>query len=182
MRKPSQKIVEAEHFVLRDSSGKERARLDVDNGVPRLSMNDAAEKVRLCLAVYDDGPSVALYGPDEEIRALLKVLPTGPNLSLFRHEGEVTFGRLTVSRDGEPLRVEHKLRPQLELSVAPEGPAVALYGVERNSRALISAEDHGAALVLHAPDEKSKVEMHADVKGAEVVLFGADGRPVRTIQ
>jgi len=54
--------------------------------------------------------------------------------------------------------------------------------VERNSRALISAEDHGAALVLHAPDEKSKVEMHADVKGAEVVLFGADGRPVRTIQ
>ena len=181
LRKPSQKVVEAECFVLKDSQGKERARLDVDNGIPTLSMTDEADRIRLCLAVYDSGPSVALYDTDEEIRALLKVLPTGPNLSLFKHEGRVMFGNLTVSRDGKPLRVEQKLRPQIELTVGPEGPAVAVYGLEQSSRALITAEDHGAALALHAPDEKSRVEIHADVKGAEVLLFGADGRPVRSI-
>ena len=181
MAKSRCKIVEAEGFVLKDSNGRERGRLDVENGEPALTLLDAMQTVRLRLAVFDDGPSVALYGADGEIRSLLKIGPAGPNFSLFRHEGEVEYTHLTQSRDGKTIREDISLRPQLELFVESEGPGLALYGLEEKSRILLTAEDHGAALQLDAPRKKSRVEMHADVNGANVLLTGADGKTVRSI-
>ena len=72
----SQKLVEsevrAEHFILVDAKGKERASLVADGaGSVFLVMFDAAGKTRANLSVGNEGPSLIFYDPSGQARAVV---------------------------------------------------------------------------------------------------------------
>jgi hypothetical protein len=64
--------VRAEHFVLVDTKGKERASLVADQaGSVFLVMFDAAGKTRANLSVSNDGPSLIFYDPSGQARTIV---------------------------------------------------------------------------------------------------------------
>jgi hypothetical protein len=74
--KPAARPVEAEvranHFVLVDDKGKERASLVADGaGSVFLVMFDTAGRTRANLSVSNDGPSLVFYDPNGRQRAIL---------------------------------------------------------------------------------------------------------------
>jgi hypothetical protein len=64
--------VRAEHFILVDTKGKERASLVADGaGSVFLVMFDTAGKTRANLSVSNDGPSLILYDPSGQARTVV---------------------------------------------------------------------------------------------------------------
>ena len=110
--------VEAQQFLLRDSSGKlrgsmgvladgavglnlsdpnGRTRVTVDlasNGTPGVDLYDQNGKVRATMALGDDGdPGVGLYGAKGHLRTSLDV-PAGktPGLAFYKDDGQPAWG------------------------------------------------------------------------------------------
>jgi hypothetical protein len=110
--------VEAQQFLLRDSSGKlrgamgvlsdgavglsfsdpsGRTRLTLDlaaDGTPGLDLYDQDGKVRATVALGDSGqPGLGLYGPDGHLRTSLDV-PSGktPGLAFYKDDGKPAWG------------------------------------------------------------------------------------------
>jgi hypothetical protein len=64
--------VRAEHFILVDAKGRDRASLVADGaGSVFLVMFDAAGKTRANLSVSNDGPSLILYDPSGQARTVV---------------------------------------------------------------------------------------------------------------
>ena len=110
--------VEAQQFLLRDSSGKlrgsmgvvsdgavglnlsdsnGRTRVTVDlasNGTPGVDLYDQDGKVRATTALGDAGqPGVGLYGPDGHLRTALDVpAAKTPGLSFYHDDGKPAWG------------------------------------------------------------------------------------------
>ena len=64
--------VRAEHFILVDAKGKERASLVTDGaGSVFLVMFDAAGKTRVNLSVSNEGPSLIFYDPSGQARTVV---------------------------------------------------------------------------------------------------------------
>src|SRR5437867_1634215 len=57
---PSKRIVEAEQFVLRDSSGKARAELTMLDSGPSLTFRDSQGTARVAMALGPEGPGLVL--------------------------------------------------------------------------------------------------------------------------
>ena len=69
---PVEAEVRAEHFLLVDAKGKERASLVADGaGSVFLVMFDANQKTRAQLSVGNDGPSLIFYDPTGKARTIL---------------------------------------------------------------------------------------------------------------
>ena len=110
--------LEAQQFLVRDSSGKLRAalgvmsdgavglnfsdpsgrtRLTVDlaaNGTPGVDLYDQDGKVRATMALGDDGlPGVGLYGPNGNLRTSLDVpAAKTPGLAFYKNDGGPAWG------------------------------------------------------------------------------------------
>jgi hypothetical protein len=110
--------VEAQQFLLRDSSGKlrgsmgvlsdgavglnlsdpaGRTRVTVDlasNGTPGLDLYDQDGKIRATMALGDSGqPGVGLYGPDGHLRTSLDVPAKKiPGLAFYKDDGKPAWG------------------------------------------------------------------------------------------
>jgi len=110
--------LEAQQFLLRDSSGKlrgamgvlsdgavglnfsdpsGRTRLTLDlaaNGTPGVDLYDQDGKVRATMALGDDGqPGLGLFGPNGNLRTSLDV-PAGktPGLAFYKDDGKPAWG------------------------------------------------------------------------------------------
>jgi len=69
---PVEAEVRAQHFILVDGKGKERASLVADGaGSVFLVMFDAAGKTRANLSVSNDGPALVFYDPTGQARTIL---------------------------------------------------------------------------------------------------------------
>ena len=122
------RIVEADEFVLKDSTGRVRARLGMaeegpalnlydENGQPTamlgsppggpgLVLLDAQGKPRASVAVMADGPHVTLYDAEGKVRARWAVLENVPALT-FDDDGGRTrlgFGRVAIRTLGGHVR------------------------------------------------------------------------------
>jgi hypothetical protein len=110
--------VEAQQFLLRDSSGKlrgsmgvlsdgavglnlsdpaGRTRVTVDlsaNGTPGMDLYDQDGKIRETMALGDSGqPGVGLYGPDGHLRTSLDVPAKKiPGLAFYKDDGKPAWG------------------------------------------------------------------------------------------
>jgi hypothetical protein len=110
--------VEAQQFLLRDSSGKlrgsmgvlsdgavglnlsdpaGRTRVTVDlsaNGTPGMDLYDKDGKIRETMALGDSGqPGVGLYGPDGHLRTSLDVPAKKiPGLAFYKDDGKPAWG------------------------------------------------------------------------------------------
>ena len=100
------KTVEANEFILRDTNGKIRAKLDIFAGGPHLDLFDAAGTVRVSLNNSKDGTGLGLFDAAGKIRAGLTVDADAdrPELTLSDQEGfEASIGttELLTPRTGE---------------------------------------------------------------------------------
>ncbi len=98
------KVVEAERFVLRDTTGKILAALGTEaSGILALSLADQTGKVRARLGVQaDGGPVLALVDQNGKPRIGLGVAADGaPGLLLSDQNGKVRL-ELNVLADGTP--------------------------------------------------------------------------------
>ena len=115
---PVQDTVEAQQFLLRDSSGKlrgsmgvlsdgavglnlsdpsGRTRVTVDlasNGTPGVDLYDQDGKVRATMALGDAGqPGLGLYGPDGHLRTSLDIpAKKTPGLAFYKDDGKPAWG------------------------------------------------------------------------------------------
>jgi len=99
------KVVEAERFVLRDTTGKGLAILGTDaSGILALSLADQTGKIRAGLVVTPDGmPVLSLYDQNGKPRAGLGVLADGtPGLALHDQNGKERL-LLNVTTNGPSL-------------------------------------------------------------------------------
>jgi hypothetical protein len=83
-----QKLVEAERFVLRDTNGKLRATLSMEDGSPSLSLHDEVLRFRAVLGVAGGSPALELLDQAQTIRATLIALDGAPVLTLNDQAGK----------------------------------------------------------------------------------------------
>jgi hypothetical protein len=76
------RTVEAEKFVLRDSSGKRRAVLGMAAGAPDLILYDASGKTRASLDMFGGEPGLEFYDASDTKRVWLDGSADGPSLTL----------------------------------------------------------------------------------------------------
>ncbi len=99
---PKATTVEAETFVVRDATGKQRAALHLSpDGGAALSFFDPAANIRAALRVDREGsPDLIFLDPAANIRAVLRVERTGlPGLVFFDQAGKAR-ATLYVASDG----------------------------------------------------------------------------------
>jgi hypothetical protein len=105
---PRVRTVEAESFILKDSSGRVRAELSMSGTGPSLKLKDEAGAALVTLALNDGapkGPMLLMSGPQRQAAFALSVLDGGGSqLSLTGERPDI----------------------QLRLGVTPEGTAVEL--------------------------------------------------------
>ncbi len=138
--KAAPKVIEAERFVLRDTSGKPRATLVVAaDGTSGLSLYDQNGKGRLRLYVATSGPSLALADPNDRLRAQLNVDADGsPHLVLF-DQGEKPRGGLGLHTDGSPILtlLDQNGKVRAGLGAATSGPSLFLNDENEKYRAVL---------------------------------------------
>ncbi len=97
----SAKVVEAERFILRDESGKVRARLEVVKEKVGLDIHDEDGTIRASLTLIRDGaPSLNLYDKDGNRRATLGYT-----------ELEITRAVTTLKNTPTGMRTEYQILP-----------------------------------------------------------------------
>jgi hypothetical protein len=97
-----QERVDAKLFVVRDESGKERARLGVsDTGSALLSMLDGAGRERMTLSVHDDG-NTGLMFQDEYGLLRVSLASDGERGLMITNDASDLAVALTVYPDGVP--------------------------------------------------------------------------------
>lgn len=101
---PAAKVIEAEKFVLRDPTGRERAELSVlADGSPTLGFVDPDGKPRALFGLGADGaPGLALLGPDDKGRLTLSVRRDGAAAVILVDAGGRPRARLDLETDGVP--------------------------------------------------------------------------------
>lgn len=114
------KVVEAERFVLRDTTGKPRARLSLlPDGGTGLTLFDQNGKARAGLGLLPDGwPALTLVDQNGKLRAKLSLLPDGRPA-------------LTLADQNE------KPRALLSLYQPDGGPALDLFDQNEKPRAVL---------------------------------------------
>jgi hypothetical protein len=104
----ARRAVDAEEFVVRDSSGKRRATLGMDSdGSPKLRIFDESEKVRIALSVLFEGsPTILLYDRAIGVRVALCVSADGlPYLRLYDQADRPRAGLDVFPDDSAMLRI-----------------------------------------------------------------------------
>lgn len=64
------RTIEANEFVLRDSEGKKRAVLGLEDGQPNLVLFDASGNAKVLLASTEDGPGLVFYADGDSSSCL----------------------------------------------------------------------------------------------------------------
>ncbi len=108
---PKATTVEAEAFVVRDATGKQRAALHLTpDGGAALSLFDPAAKIRAALRVDREGsPDLTLLDQADKIRAVLRVERTGlPGLVFFDQAGKARATLYVVSDGSAVLQLSDK--------------------------------------------------------------------------
>jgi hypothetical protein len=175
------KVIQAEKFVLRDSSGRIRAELStlhggepslvlfdkslitravlgVINGSPRLDIYDGNGMRRAVLgATLDGSPRLELYNPDGERRARLGLHANMANFALYDETGKTRFG-LNVLAPGSPtmIFVGKNEMVQLSLDVLPDGRAGLMINDKGGASIRLSAEPDGLGLTIIDKDGTSR--------------------------
>ena len=169
--KAAPKVIEAERFVLRDTSGKPRATLVVAaDGTSGLSLYDQNGKGRLRLYVDTSGPSLALADQNGKLRATLRLDADGsPGLTLF-DRGEKLRGGLGLHTDGSPLLglLDQSGKLRATLGVATSGPSLVLHDENQKYRAVLG---HAALKTTAAGTVEQRPE-------SSLMLLDKDGKVI----
>jgi hypothetical protein len=117
--RPSAKHIEAERFVLLDTTGKARAFLGFgQDGEPMLSFRDVKGTPRAHFGVRDDGAPVVLFTDQAgKLRLQLLVGPSGAPAMVLSHEDGRPGAVLTLRAPGVPVLgfVDRNGAPRAEL-------------------------------------------------------------------
>lgn len=82
------KTIEANEFVLKDSSGVKRASLNLDIGGPNLSLDDSRGMSRLEMGLYPGGsPTLRMFDPEHNVSVYLESTEDGTQLLLSDKNG-----------------------------------------------------------------------------------------------
>jgi hypothetical protein len=134
------RIQDAQKFLLKDTSGRNRAELGIFPGGPALVFYDLSGNPTLSVGIQEDGPGVVLMAANEQRVANLSSTPTGPILTLYDHAGA----------------------KRLNLSVTAQGPALGLLGEKGAARgALGMTADESVFLQLFGRNEHGGAQLYA---------------------
>jgi hypothetical protein len=186
-------VVEAERFVLRDSTGRIGATLGWERDDVRLALHDPAGRPRVVLAL-GGGPGLSLLDPDgRTVRAALVIGPDGaPGLALFDSSGKprlaaaLFHGRAGAGagapREPAPAVAAYDAGGVLRASFGLRGSNTAgleLSDARGGGRVLVQVPPNGApglALRDDAGRRRATLDVLADGTPA-LNLNGEDGRP-----
>ena len=180
------KVVEAEHFVLRDARGTARAVLNVSGNSVNLALADHEGKHRAVLYVLDDGTAglalrdkdltrrnvlyvlpdgssgLRLAGKDGQKRTDLIVLPDGSHGLILATQNGRTGAELKVGTNGFPdLSLLDKKGSRIGLFMVADGqPAFGLVDETKRIRAALGMEADGRVrLVLSDKGATERAEI-----------------------
>lgn len=139
---PPSRTIEANEFLLKDASGKVRARLTLAiGGGPSLSLLDEAERVRAVLAINNGIPKIGLLDGNGESRVNLFADAGVSGLTVKDQTGR-SRAQLAID-DGEPFvrLYDAKEKPGAVLRVTPEASMLQLLDSGRVRAGLAVAED-----------------------------------------
>jgi hypothetical protein len=150
-QKPFTRIIEAQGFVLKDSTGKARAELHLTDSGPELilygaqgrSASQTATAARLRVA--NDVPVLGLSSQEGPF-ATLNAGPEGPALGMYAGAGG-NYELLRVGEDGPDVSL-YTAKAHASLTVNNEGPGLSLAAIDGKSVAALSAKQEGPHLLL----------------------------------
>jgi hypothetical protein len=149
------KVVEAERFVLKDTSGRLRASIAVQaNGATVLGITDQKGLPRLLVEVLADGtPGVDMYDQNGKSRVVIGVQEDGRPLLVFYDQNGKSRVDSEARADGSPVLAlgDQHGRPRAGLEVGPDGRArMALFGPAAglSTRAAIGVEADGTPAIV----------------------------------
>jgi hypothetical protein len=177
------KVVEAENFVLRDSSGTARAVLNVSGGSVNLALADQQGKHRAVLYVLDDGTAgLALRDKDLTRRNVLYLLPDGSSgLRLAGRDGQKRTD-LVVLPDGSHglILATQDGRTGAELKVGTNGlPDLSLLGREGSRIGLFMVADGQPAFGLVDQTKKLRASLGLEADGRVRLVLSDNGATER---
>ena len=164
-----ERVVEAQQFLVRDSTGEVRAALGLSDGDPKLILFDKDGTSRAALSLVPSGsPFLTLADRDGRPRAALTVLPDGspiltfsdatiterieirlrdegvPDLRLYEKDGKTLSGRLTTVSGSPSLALFRSGKARVLLTITADGsPGLRLTDPDGNARALLAAKADG---------------------------------------
>ena len=168
------RIVEANGFVLKDSSGRIRAKLEVSNaGNPILNFMSTRGDIRMSLSANDGGGGITLLGPNGQ-NLSLALAPERANLVMIRNGVEdfhLGHGRITTknARTGEVLYDGEAVT----LGMYSQGGSLDLE--VRQSPSITIFDKEGFSAVLGSgPLETERTGETSRTSAASLILFGKD--------
>jgi len=142
------RTVEANEFILKDASGKMRARLGMEADGPLFSLFAQDGHARAKLFVAGDTTMLSLADGNEHPRALLGVLSEGPLLNLADGTG----------------------KPQATLSALREEPALDIYDGNGKERVGMGIEGNVPKVVVQDADRKAVAQLSETSEGASFAI------------
>ncbi len=85
------KTVEANEFILNDTTGKTRAILTAFRFGPSLGLFDANGKPRVGMAIAAQGPELYLADANGKVRVGMRIIADQPELNLYNPEGKILW-------------------------------------------------------------------------------------------
>jgi hypothetical protein len=85
--------IEAERFVLRDSTGKVRGELGMTGHGPLLTLYDNDGAQRAAFGIAEKGPGIFFLDAIQKRRVALGVVEKGPVLAFFDQDGKTVFSK-----------------------------------------------------------------------------------------
>jgi hypothetical protein len=173
---PSKKTIEANEFILKDSGGKVRAKLEMVGTLPVMTLFDEKgnASVRMNGGINENlGAAISLFDSRGQERESFRVLQDGPALALQDSKGKNRgiFG-FSESRHETLLAVfdmDGNLRGQF--GGTSNGATVELYDSKQALRGIFSGGENDAELVL--VDAKGSVQ--TALTGSSVDVFDDQG-------
>lgn len=156
--KPDGRIVEAEHFVLRDAAKNVRAMLTNLPAGPTLVFLDLNQEIRAILGCDDSGEGAVylqLDCPDLERRVVVRADESGPRLFLHNEEQEVQ-----AMLHGDP----------------GGGVVLQLNAGDRHTKAALWVDEHGPRLFFHDANGQPRTWLHFTPTGPALVFADDQGR------
>lgn len=204
MSNPSDnRTVEAQSFVVKDSSGRMRARLGMQGDGPALCLYDASEKTRMVLRVVDEDVGgtvqekegeerVALapyagsgvlgfWGADGKMQALFLARADGPSLYLYDADSKVRL-RIDVRQIGASLSVyDSNEKIRAELAVIEDGPSVLLSDENEQPRVQLMAGQHMTGVSIFDANGEIRAQLNMAAKVLGLIFFDADGNFIHKV-
>jgi len=194
----SERVVEAEKFVLRYEKGNAAAVLGMTPNGPSLSLYDAEGKRRLAVGLGSSGPAFVLFdengklqswlyttkdlaglvvqGGQPQQRTEITASATGTNLALFDANGEARI-RLNLQGDEPSLRLRDAAgKARLALGVEQMGPVFACYDANEKRRAGLAVTSDGPALGLCDAEGRIRAGLAVNPAGPALVLLDPQER------